>query len=123
MEHEVDEGVIERCARAAHEVNRAYCQALGDTSQRPWAEAPEWQRDSARNGVRAVLSGGPSHTPERSHEGWLAQKFAEGWVYGPTKDAERKTHPCCVPYAELPEAQRAKDYVFLAVVRQVASLS
>lgn len=113
---------IEACARAAHEVNRAYCASLGDRSQPAWEEAPDWQRDSARNGVRAVLAGGPEHTPEKSHEGWFAQKIAEGWVYGPVKDPAAKTHPCCVPYAELPESQRSKDYLFIAVVRQVASL-
>ena len=112
------ESVIESCARAAHEVNRAYCLALGDLSQLPWGTAPEWQRESARSGVRAVIAGGPEHSPEKSHEGWLAQKLAEGWTYGPVKDPEAKTHPCCVPYSELPLAQRAKDYIFIAVVRQ-----
>lgn len=116
------ERMIEDCARAAHEVNRAYCAALGDMSQPHWMEAPEWQRDSLRNGARAVLAGGPDHTPEKSHEGWLAQKLAEGWVYGPIKDAIAKTHPCCVAYGDLPESQRAKDYVFIAVVRQVAAM-
>jgi len=115
-----NEDTIEKCAEAAHEVNRAYCAALGDGSQAPWNDAPDWQRDSARNGVRAVLAGGPDHTPEKSHEGWLAQKRADGWVYGPTKDPERKLHPCFVPYTELPEAQRAKDWIFITVVRQVA---
>lgn len=118
----MNERTIEACAEAAHEVNRAYCAALGDTSQAPWSEAPDWQRDSARNGVRAVLAGGPDHTPSKSHEGWLAQKVAEGWVYGPVKDPAKREHPCCVPYDQLPESQRAKDYVFIAVVRQVAGL-
>ena len=32
--------IIEACARAAHEANRAYCLALGDTSQPSWDDAP-----------------------------------------------------------------------------------
>jgi len=108
--------IIEACARAAHEANRAYCIAIGDDSQPAWEAAPEWQRSSAANGVRGALAG---NTPEQSHEGWLAEKEAAGWVYGPVKSPEKLEHPCFVPYAELPPEQQAKDAVFLSVVRAV----
>lgn len=111
------ERVIEACARAAHEVNRAYCLALGDTSQPSWDDAPEWQRVSAQVGVNGVLNG---NTPEQSHESWMEHKRVEGWKYGPVKDPEKKEHPCFVPYAELPKAQQAKDHLFTATVREVA---
>lgn len=109
-----DEDPIEACARAAHEVNRAYCLAIGDTSQPSWDDAPDWQKESIRKGVTGALDG---NTSEQSHESWLAEKVRTGWVYGPVKDPEAKTHPCMVPYAELPPEQRAKDKVYLAVVR------
>jgi hypothetical protein len=111
------EAITEACARAAHEANRAYCVAIGDTSQPSWDDAPEWQKSSARNGVAGALAG---NTPEQSHEGWLAEKRAAGWTYGPRKDPDKREHPCFVPYDELPPEQRAKDTVFLAVVRAVA---
>jgi hypothetical protein len=111
-----EDQMIEQCAKAAHEVNRGYCAALGDDSQPPWSDAPDWQKDSARNGVRAALN--PDQTPEMSHQGWMAQKEAEGWVFGEVKDPEKKTHPCMVPYDQLPESQRAKDSIFINVVRQ-----
>jgi hypothetical protein len=41
------------CARAAHEANRAYCLALGDETQAPWHDAPDWQKESAIEGVAA----------------------------------------------------------------------
>jgi len=107
----------EACARAAHEANRAYCLALGDTSQPAWEEAPEWQRTSALNGVDGVLSG---NTPRESHESWLEEKTATGWKYGPVKDPEKKEHPCFVPYDELPPEQRQKDHVFVGVVTAMA---
>ncbi len=105
-------------AQAAHEANRAYCIAIGDESQVHWEDAPEWQRDSAIAGAQAIADD-PATTPEQSHEGWMAQKLADGWVYGEVKDAEAKTHPCIVPYAKLPETQRKKDGIFGAVVRAV----
>jgi hypothetical protein len=102
-------------ARVCHEVNRAYCKATGDDSQAPWDETPALIQESAIAGVRAHLDN-PSLTPEQSHELWSAHKLAEGWVYGKTKSIEKKTHPCLVPYDELPVEQRVKDYLFKAVV-------
>lgn len=107
---------ISRIARVCHEVNRAYCASLGDTSQPAWEDAPEWQRSSARAGVEAIVRN-PETTPEQSHEGWLAIKAADGWKYGPVKNPETEEHPCFVPYADLPPEQRVKDHIFGAVVR------
>lgn len=106
----------EEIARVAHEVNRAYCEALGDTSQPCWEDAPDWQRRSALDGVTAILSN-PNSTPADSHNAWLKEKADSGWKYGPVKDPERKEHPCFAPYEKLPAEQRVKDYLFLGVVR------
>jgi hypothetical protein len=109
----------EEIARVAHEVNRAYCMSLGDNSQVAWDDAAEWQRFSAIKGVEFALAN-PEATPEQMHQSWLDQKLADGWTYGLEKDAEKKTHPCMVPYNELPQEQRSKDYLFRAVVRSLA---
>ncbi len=42
------------------------------------------------------------------HEVWAQNRLNEGWTYGPARDDIRKTHPCLVPYDELPESE--KDY-------------
>lgn len=105
-------------ARACHEINRAYCAAIGDNSQPSWEDAPEWQRTSAVNGVHFHLAN-PEASPSASHESWWAEKKADGWTYGPAKDPAKKQHPCCVPYEQLPAAQRAKDYIFSATVREM----
>lgn len=101
-------------AKVCHEVNRAYCQSLGDNSQPVWADDPGWQRASERMGVDLHTMG--DFGPEASHISWMSQKLDEGWKYGPLKDAEKKEHPCMVPFADLPVAQQAKDYIFRAVV-------
>lgn len=110
---------IERIAGVCHAVNRAFCQAMGDQSQPTWAEAPEWQRSSAINGVKHALEN-PDAKPEDSHNSWLEEKRQDGWRYGPVKNPEAKEHPCFVPYDQLPVEQKAKDYLFLAVVRAMA---
>lgn len=42
------------------------------------------------------------------HEVWAAGRIAEGWTYGAIRDDAHKTHPCLVPYENLPESE--KDY-------------
>lgn len=106
-------------ARVCHEANRAYCATIGDLSQLPWDDAPQWQRESAIAGVEFSVAH-PDAPPSASHESWLAEKERTGWRYGPVKDAEKKEHPCFVPYDELPLDQRRKDALFVAIVRALA---
>ena len=106
-------------ARVAHEANRAYCQAIGDASQVSWTHAPKWQRDSAVASVEMHLNR-PTATPEDSHASWSRHKVDDGWIYGPVKDEKKRTHPCLVPYDQLPVEERAKDFIFAAVVRELS---
>ena len=106
-------------AAACHEQNRTWCLAHGDHSQVPWSQAPEWQRESAIKGVEKALLG---ETPEQLHESWCADKRADGWVFGEVKNAETKTHPCLVPYDQLPEVQRQKDHLFREMVIELGRL-
>src|ERR1035441_5475041 len=104
----------EQIAKVAHETNRAFCETLGDTSQSKWEEAPEWQKQSAVKGVEFHLENhtkGVKPSPSASHDSWLAEKQATGWKFGPVKDADKKEHPCFVPYEQLPVDQRLKDYL------------
>lgn len=107
---------ILECARICHEVNRAYCQSIGDTTQARWENAPDWQKDSAVAGVETHVTSGLTLRPEDNHSSWLARKKAEGWKYGAVKDPAKKEHPCFLPYNELPPEQKTKDYLFRAVV-------
>jgi hypothetical protein len=102
-------------AKTCHEANRAIQISHGDPNPSPiWDDAPEWQKESALQGV-AHAAWGATH--EQLHDEWRKFKYADGWSYGPEKDAECKTHPCLVPYDELPEEQKLKDRVFLAIVK------
>jgi hypothetical protein len=112
----------EQIARVAHEVNRAYCEALGDTSQEKWENAPQWQRDSALLGVK-LHTENPYAGPQASHESWMRQKIAEGWVYGSAKDPSAKQHPCIVAFDELPVEQQAKDFLFRGVVHALKEVT
>ncbi|MBR0309673.1 MAG: Ryanodine receptor Ryr [Paludibacteraceae bacterium] len=43
------------------------------------------------------------------HEVWAAGRIADGWTYGEKRDDTQKTHPCLVPYEELPESEKEYD--------------
>ena len=43
------------------------------------------------------------------HEVWAKSRFEQGWVYGSKRSDELKTHPCLVPYEELPEFEKQYD--------------
>lgn len=108
-------------AAVCHEANRAFCQSLGDHSQLPWEVAPQWQRDSAVCGVMFNLAN-PLAPASASHDIWLEEKRNTGWKYGAVKDADKKEHPCFVPYEELPPEQQAKDHLFKGIVTALAPL-
>lgn len=107
---------VEFIAKCCHEINRVYCESIGDTSQPTWEDAPYWQRESAVQGVKYVIDN-PNVTPEDQHDNWMKVKIDDGWTFGPVKDPERKEHPCLVPYHLLPEQQQAKDKFFQTVVQ------
>ena len=93
--------------------------SIGDDSQKSWQDAPQWQRDSAISGAEYARAN-PNAKPEDSHENWFREKTLAGWRYGPVKDEAKKEHPCMLLYQHLPEEQRRKDALFLAIVRALS---
>jgi RyR domain-containing protein len=109
----------EQLARLVHEVNRAWQGEHGDDAPSlPWACESDHIRHTTLAGVRRARTG---ITPEQHHDAWCEAKRAAGWVWGPVKDPDAKTHPCLLPYGQLPEHQQAKDRVFLAIVRELTA--
>lgn len=96
-----------RLVLSIHEANKEIQQQTGEFIP----ELSEHLTKSILDGVYYVLDN-PNCTPEQQHNNWCYFKQQDGWRYGPTKDFERKEHPCLVPYNELPEIQQRKDTVF-----------
>ena len=46
---------------------------------------------------------------ENVHDVWAVGRIKEGWTYGPVKDVDKKQTPQLVPYADLPEEEKAYD--------------
>lgn len=43
------------------------------------------------------------------HEVWAKNRMEQGWTYGDQRDDKKKTHPCLIPYEQLPEVEKAYD--------------
>jgi RyR domain len=107
---------VEVIARACYEANAVYAESIGEETL-PWQVV----KDSVVNGVETLIAD-PSLTPAEMHDNWAKFKVEDGWTYGEEKDTEKKTHPQLVPYEDLPEEQRVKDYLFQGIVRALAKL-
>jgi len=112
-------------ARACHAAWYAYTVLGLQENGEMWPDAPEWQKDSIRKAIDfwddclkrsdqvGLLEEKILRLAPLSHENWMKDKAADGWVYGEVKDSEKKTHHCMVPYGDLPESQQIKDEVVL----------
>ncbi len=43
------------------------------------------------------------------HDVWSLNRINDGWTYGSVRDDAKKTHPCLVPYEDLPESEKEYD--------------
>ena len=106
---------IEDLARICYEANRTLCLTQSDFSRKRWEEADEWERQTSIEAVNFILEN-PEARASMLHDFWMRDKTDHGWVYGKNKDPDEKTHPSLIPYEELSEIQKAKDYLVIAIV-------
>ena len=43
------------------------------------------------------------------HATWMQGRLKQGWKYGLERNDALKTNPCIIPYADLPESEKAYD--------------
>ncbi|HEY8933810.1 MAG TPA: RyR domain-containing protein [Cyclobacteriaceae bacterium] len=101
-------------AKVCHEAIRAWFLANYDASERHWHDAETWERESMIKYVEFRLRN-PDACVETLHYAWTKDKLDSGWRVG-RKDFEMKTHPCLIPFSELPEFQKTKYVLFSAIV-------
>lgn len=46
---------------------------------------------------------------EHLHDVWALGRMKQGWTYGAKRDDDAMTHPCLVPYTDLPEDEKEFD--------------
>jgi hypothetical protein len=138
-------GTHEILARAIHEdylrqQRAARVRPEQNASMVPWDALPEHLKEANRQqaddiGVKlqaVSCSAAPlvdwdealfEFTPDEierlavmEHDRWIAAKRQADWRYGPKKDNDARTHPCLVPFDQLPREEQDKDR---SAVRQI----
>jgi RyR domain len=46
---------------------------------------------------------------KHAHDLWAKQRMSDGWKWGPVRCDATKTHPCLIPYEDLPESEKLYD--------------
>ena len=115
MNKETKDKILE-IAELCHEANKAYCELIGDYSQVHWDKAEDYQHEGIFNSIVNRIAD-PKMTHKDGHKEWMKFRELDGWVYGKVKDTKKKTHPCMIPYDELPPSQQTKDYIFHSIVK------
>jgi len=110
---------IAACAHAAHESNRAWSRSLGDHTHKAWDDLDSDQQHQAKASVIGIAEN--DENAEASHKRWVDYMRVSGWTLGPEKNTKTKTHPCLVPWNELPLEQRFKDEMWVTIVKLMAS--
>jgi len=77
----MNKDLILAIAIVCHQANKAWCEANDDFSQKDFAEAEEWQRESALKGVEFRLNN-PKAGKDAQHNAWMKDKV----------DAEKTKH-------------------------------
>ena len=57
---------------------------------------------------------------ENAHDIWAQKRLSQGWTYGPRRDDDQKTHPCLVPYGDLPPDEADYDRAVVTGVIKAA---
>ena len=114
---------IETIARICHEAMSALVAEMEGEPHPRWESLKgsdnEWMIEDTKKNVIARINN-PMSLMSLTHEAWKENRIDNGWVWGETKCSIKKTHPCLVPYGELPDSEILKDQVFTAIVDRIA---
>lgn len=106
---------IHEIASSIHGATRALNRANGDLIP-PWEDLTEEEKLRAEVAVERLLSDPISRSHEELHNLWWELKIKDGWQYASEYSIELKTHPCMIPYNELPEIELIKDAIWGALI-------
>lgn len=58
---------------------------------------------------------------EIEHRRWMAERFMDGWRYGPQRDNSRKIHHLLIPYDQLSDEEKQKDKDMILNIRNLVA--
>lgn len=103
----------EQIAPVVHAAIRALQIELGQAPSPLWEDCT-WEKQATLDGVELAVT---DPSPGASHRKWMEGRLADGWTYGPVKDAKLKTNPTLVPFDQLSSAEIAKDQLVILITQ------
>jgi hypothetical protein len=108
--------ILAKIAEQAHNVNNVWTKEVGNDTR------PEWHtlsQEDKEHYIHAVANAIDSklESPQEAHKQWSTWMLAQGWEFGEQYDREGKKHPNLRPYDQLPETEKVKDILFIAVCK------
>lgn len=81
----------------------------------PWSHRDEEFRAQFLDITERMMGEDRYADAEEAHDSWWQAYVDLGWVYGPERDVDAKTHPDMVPFNQLGWRERIKDAVWIAL--------
>lgn len=112
-----DQGsLLERQAVFIYEAARLQAASVGaPIIPEPWDDRDEKFRTQMLGNVAKMMGPDRFTDPVEAHNSWWDAYQDMGWVYGPERNVDAKTHPDMVPFEDLGWEERIKDAVYIAL--------
>lgn len=106
---------IYNVCKLCHDKNNALMIANGETPRGDWESLDQADKDLTYKSVKRIIDD-PTITAKEIHDEWVTNKELDGWVYGPVKDVDNKTHPLMIPFDDMSDIDKEKDQSFINIV-------
>lgn len=106
---------FDKICELCHLANNELMIANNETPCGNWDTLDSHLKQMTRDSVSVIIDK-PNITAEDIHNTWMTNKAKDGWVYGDIKDANKKTHPLMIPFADMNAIDKAKDQSFIDIV-------
>ena len=108
-------------AESCYEATKVISEQILSEEKKEWKLVDSDDKAKLLNAVNRAIEKRITD-PSVSHGEWITDMIKDGWQYGEKYDEVKKTHPCMIPYDQLPVGQQTKDYIFLAILKPFYNL-
>lgn len=117
----ISQKLLYMLAESCHEATKVISEQILSEEKKEWKLIDSKTKAKLLNAVNRAIEEKITD-PAIAHANWITDMEKDGWQYGDKLDEENKTHPCMVPYDQLPVGQQTKDYIFLAILKPFYNL-
>lgn len=112
----VSQKMLYLLAEACHEAVKIVSEQILSEDKKEWKLISSEDKSRLINAIRRTIDEKITD-PAVAHGNWIVDMEKDGWKQGEEFSNENKTHPCMVPYDQLPTGQQTKDYIYLSILK------